>query len=251
MKCRCSIFGIALTALLGLAASAQAGSVLLGSYSQTGADGREARADFYNTNGKLEIDVNNTGDATKVADGSHVLTSFFFNLAGSPSLGYSSAKSLATITGFSGDSNTPSLGGGSNEKSNWVLSSALPSGYSYGVGTPGGANFGGGIQGVSNGILPLGAKFPVLNGDTQSQVPFATPVISFFFCLPEGYSLTADSILGASFGYGSASSGAAARPSVDVDPGATAVPLPAAAWSGLGMLGGLAVIARIRKSRAS
>ncbi len=252
MKSGRSILGMALAALLGLAANAQAGSVLLKTVNQPGADGRDATAYFYNTNGKLEILVRNTGDATQVADGSSVLTSFFFSLAGSPSLTYSSAKSLATVTGFAGSDNEPVSGLGGNEKSNWILASSLPSGYTNGVGTAGGEYFGGGIQGVSHGILPSGAKFPVLNDDTQNQVPFAMPAICFFFTLPENYVLNSFSIIGAAFGYGSSESGAAARPSFDgaASPNA-AVPLPAAAWSGLLMLGGLGIIARVRKNRAS
>ncbi len=255
MKNMRTLLAIAAAAALSIVTNAHAAS-LLGSYTITGTGGRSATADFYNDAGNLRIDLTNTGNAAAILDGSYIITAFWFKLNGTPTLNYLSATASDTITGFSADANQTATKAGAtaDETSNWVLPTSLKAGFSYGIGTAGnpggGGTFGPGAQGFNDGLLPSGPDFPTMNSGTQDKAPFASPTISFLFSINGPYTLNSAS-LGNCVAVGYGTSG--------TEPGATSttplltvppVPLPAAAWSGMVLLGGLG-LSRIVKRRVS
>jgi len=250
MKRLNKLLALSVAAVLAIAANAPA-ATLLTSYTATGLDGRAAQADFYNDGGNLRIDVSNTGNPATVLDGTYIITSFWFNLQGAPSLNYISATALNTVSGFVDPNNTAVLGGSADTTANWLLPTTFASGFSYGVGTAGnpggGGSFGPGAQGFGDGILPAGSTYPVINNGTEGQVPFAVPTVSFLFSFANPYTLTSASIgSSVTFGYGtSTNEGSVTNHISELPP--VPVPLPAAAWSGMALLGGLGVTRKIRK----
>ena len=238
-------------ALLGLAAQAGA-ATLLKTYTGSDASGRSATAAFYANGTQLEIDLTNNGDPAKVLDGTFVLTALWFNLSGAtPTL--ASASMANEVTGFSGQ--IPTITSGPlSANSFWGSPTGTPSGFAFGVGAAGNPGGGGSfgqaidgtnVQGSDGGILPTPNSttgYAIMNNGTKNQAPFAEPTVVFLFNLPGGFSLTANA-LGSTvkFGYGTAST----ETSTTGNP--PPVPLPAAVWSGLAMLGGLGVVARLRR----
>jgi hypothetical protein len=252
---------MASVALAGMAGNASAATVQLGTY--TGANGtHEASASFSTDGTSLFVTLTDTGSAADVSSIADLLTGMVFDLNGvTLGAGHASTTTEANVHFTNPDTITTfAVAGSNNLDSNWG-GGALTGNYQgfvagdfwltgVGLGVPGGGHAfdGTNLGGGNYSIIPNGTVTSANGNGLPNQSPFVFETLTASFLITSGDINTA--VFGnAKFLFGTQPETVTVDipftpPTGSPPPG---TPLPAAAWSGMALIGGLGVLRKMRR----